>query len=292
VEVFREVRRILSDDGTLWLNLSGGYQNKQMDCAPWRVAMALQADGWILRQDIIISKRNPMPESVTDRFCKSHEYLFLLSKKPTYFFDGYAVREPASYGENRATFRGGGAYTKSQSFNNSADVMGDGEIRIRPETSTRTRRSVWEIATQPFSGSHFAVFPEALVEPCILAGTSERGRCPGCGARWRRVVERTSEIDTRANGSRFDIGKTGTRDGGERTQPGERYVKIARGFEPGCACGLEPVPDVVLDPFAGSNTVGRVAERLGRHWLGIELSEAYGELAKARTAGITQSIFL
>jgi DNA modification methylase len=317
VEVFREVRRVLADDGTLWLNLGSsyagggnnngntmeiaekqasncgnryerkpvpsGFKPKDLIPTPWLVAMALQQDGWWLRQDIIFSKRNPMPESVIDRFCKSHEYLFLLSKKPNYFFDSYAVREPCSNNSHGSPHINPGWKQEAVGNNQGGSL---GQWTAEDKAGGRTRRSVWEIATQPFSGSHFAVFPEALVEPCILAGSSERGHCPGCGKRWARVVERKSMVIDRSSRT-HPFGRTRT--SGTMLEPPES--KTLR-WKPGCVCGLEPVPDVVLDPFCGSNTVGRVAERLGRHWLGIELSAAYGEMAKKRTEGITQSIFL
>jgi DNA modification methylase len=148
-----------------------GLKPKDLVGIPWRVAFALQADGWYLRSDIIWHKPNPMPESVTDRPTKSHEYIFLLSKSSKYYYDADAVKEQATYGENRATFRGGGAYTNNRSFQNDKKVIGDGEIRERPEITTRNRRSVWTVVTKPFKGAHFATFPEALIAPCILAGS-------------------------------------------------------------------------------------------------------------------------
>ena len=177
VDVFREVRRVLRDDGTCWVNLGDSYSGsgrgdnpngkqstnagtrfkpptsgqtfgigaKQLFGIPWRVAFALQADGWILRQDIIWHKPNPMPESVKDRCTKAHEYLFLLAKKPRYWFDANAIREPQ----------------KESSLK-----------RLLPGAN---RRSVWSICPRPYKGAHFAVFPPALVEPCIKAG------CPAGG---------------------------------------------------------------------------------------------------------------
>jgi len=197
VEVFREVRRVLRDDGTLWLNLGDSYaastkgaggQGKQHTNAgsvmadrswripsglkpkdligiPWRVAFALQADGWYLRQDIIWSKPNPMPESVTDRCTKAHEYLFLLSKSARYYYDAAAIAEVLSAPENRVRTAENG--------------KGNGELgkgaRFGSPEDTRNRRSVWTVATQPFSEAHFATFPPALIEPCILAGCPKGG---------------------------------------------------------------------------------------------------------------------
>jgi DNA modification methylase len=200
VEVFREVRRVLKDDGTLWLNLGDSYagsgrgveanianrqtfitmQNKtgfitpnglkpkDLVGIPWRVAFALQADGWWLRQDIIWHKPNPMPESVTDRCTKAHEYLFLLSKSNKYHFDNEAIKEPSSsLGETKIRF-GGSKYGDSQDPKHATKSGNE-----YTDNGKRNRRSVWTITTKPFKGAHFAVMPEALVEPCVLAGSRE-----------------------------------------------------------------------------------------------------------------------
>jgi len=176
--------------------LNHGLKQKDLIGMPWRVAFALQADGWYLRSDIIWSKPNPMPESVTDRPTKSHEYIFLLTKKARYYYDADAVREKQDEATRRAaTFRNGGDYTGGNSFSNSLkkdkDSHGDGE-----NGTGRNRRTVWEIATQPFPGSHFATFPEALVEPCIKAGTSERGCCSVCGPRGKGWWSRQRNINS------------------------------------------------------------------------------------------------
>lgn len=171
VEVFRCVREIVADDGTLWLNLGDSYdKGKQLLGMPWRVALALQYDGWLLRQDIIWHKPNPMPESVRDRCTKAHEYIFLLSKSPRYFFDSEAIKEKAvggTPGNTKPTKSGrqyaAGAYEHRTSAN----------LHTIGARETRNRRSVWTIATRPYSGAHFATFPPALVEPCILAGSEE-----------------------------------------------------------------------------------------------------------------------
>lgn len=252
VEVFRCVRDVLADDGTLWVNIGDSYasqggkqvaqtkhqvkgasdgQNKgetrrppdglkpkDLIGIPWMLAFALRADGWYLRQEIIWHKPNPMPESVTDRCTKAHEQIFLLSKSPRYFFDAEAIKEPASDNavsaarRNRADFSTvgtkaiqGTGFGQSGKGNN-ADHKGD----------TRNRRSVWTIATRPYKGAHFATFPEALAEPCILAGS-----CYG---------------------------------------------------------------DIVLDPFMGSGTTAAVAIEHGRQYIGCELNEDYGPLQEKRIA--------
>jgi DNA modification methylase len=169
VAVFREVRRVLRPDGTLWLNLGDSYANKQLQGIPWRVAFALQADGWWLRSDIIWAKPNPMPESVTDRPTRSHEYLFLLTKSARYYYDAQAIAEPAVYGPERAGSRAG--YAVGVKGHNT-----DGRPNFRSSrgdrwTETRNKRDVWAIQTRPFNGAHFATMPVDLVEPCIKAGS-------------------------------------------------------------------------------------------------------------------------
>jgi DNA modification methylase len=273
VELFREVRRVLRDDGTLWLNLGDSYQNakgqsggfdpkqparrhlraarpqdkaipglkpKDLIGIPWRVAFALQADGWYLRQDIIWSKPNPMPESVQDRCTKAHEYIFMLSKSARYFYDIDAIKEPMSLssverlsqdvesqtgsnrvpGKTNGNMKAVGRVDKQRGhgrrhagFNDRWDAM----ERAEQCTGMRNKRSVWEVATQPFSEAHFATFPPALIEPCIKAG------CPAGGT--------------------------------------------------------------VLDPFGGAGTTGLVADRLQRNAILIELNPAYAEMARKRLLG-------
>jgi len=165
VDVFRCVRDVLADDGVAWVNLGDSYGPcKQLLGIPWRVALALQADGWILRQDIIWHKPNPMPESVTDRCTKAHEYIFLLSKSERYFFDSEAMKEPALQPHGEA----------KQVAQHKQAVLGankGGTLGTNSGNETRNRRSVWSVATRPYDGAHFATFPPALIEPCILAGS-------------------------------------------------------------------------------------------------------------------------
>lgn len=254
VAVFREVRRVLRDDGTVWLNLGDSYvgarggdqgadgqmaqrsvaaarcrvrgetrvvvglANKNLIGIPWRVAFALQADGWYLRSDIIWAKPNPMPESVTDRPTKAHEYLFLLTKSPTYYYDAKAIAEESSPAQAAHNAR----YAKP--YDNAARIAGGQPgnvnhvgIHSRPGDGTRNKRSVWTVSTTPFPGAHFATFPPALIEPCILAG-SKRG-------------------------------------------------------------------DTVLDPFGGAGTTGLVADRLGRDAIICELNPDYAAMAERRIHG-------
>jgi len=171
VALFREVWRVLADDGTFWLNLGDSFaKEKQLLGIPWRVAFALQADGWYLRSDIIWHKPNPMPESVTDRPTKSHEYLFLLTKSPRYYYDHEAIKEPAlhpkmKHKSNKKPEGASVAYIGNPPTNLGRAGTSDNGLR--------NKRDVWTINTKPFKGAHFAVMPEALVEPCVLAGSAE-----------------------------------------------------------------------------------------------------------------------
>lgn len=263
VEVFREVRRVLRDDGTLWLNLGDSYAGywgdktakregrrssadtngwtndfnmnakpdfhsafdasgikpKDLVGIPWMVAFALRADGWYLRSDIIWAKPNPMPESVTDRPTKAHEYLFLLSKSPRYYYDADAIREELGEWSKKALASDWSRKEKQtpggqvpQGFVPERGLGNGYGDSINP--AGRNRRSVWTVTTQPFPGAHFATFPPKLIEPCILAGSA-----------------------------------TG---------------------------------DTVLDPFAGSGTTGMVALRHDRSFIGIELSPEYAAMARNR----------
>jgi len=318
VEVFREVWRVLKPTGTLWLNLgdsyasdtkgSGGPSVKQLSNAgsryemsqrlihglkpkdlvgiPWRVAFALQADGWYLRSDIIWSKPNPMPESVTDRPTKAHEYVFLLTKSPRYYYDADAIREPA---------QDWGARDRSNNKTHSG-LTGlaphSGLTGAHDGEEGRNKRSVWEIATQPYPEAHFATFPEALVEPCILAGTSERGVCAKCGKPWERIVEKGEPVLnawSKQGAAQYDDSIGGMRPAGLETGSTLKHiVPIATiGWNPTCDCNANTVPATVLDPFAGAGTTLAVAQRLGRHSVGTDLSPDYLALARRRLECIT-----
>lgn len=237
--IFEQVRRVLKKEGTLWLNLGDSYarnggsqgggnreslhmdgkqkrmmkvppgaglKEKDLCGIPWRVALALQSDGWYLRQDIIWHKPNPMPESVRDRCTKAHEYIFLLTKSTRYHFDIDAIKEPAKFAGMRRDQKKGEFKAKGEPL--------PGQLPFRAIRDVRNRRSVWTVTTKPFKGAHFATFPPDLIEPCILAG------CPKDG--------------------------------------------------------------VVLDPFFGAGTVGLVAKKHGRKWIGIELNPEYAAMAEKR----------
>ena len=206
VNVFREVRRVLRDDATLWLNLGdsyatgrfqpervgtpAGYKTKDLLGMPWRVAFALQADGWYLRQDIIWHKPNPMPESVRDRCTKAHEYIFMLAKSPKYFYDHRAMQEPCVKGAAGSEFHTGktgehqlGRSSTKPRKNESLGkrtVTGFQDRWDSAHGETRNRRDVWTVASQPFKEAHFATFPPALIEPCVLAGCPVGGVVLDC----------------------------------------------------------------------------------------------------------------
>ena len=330
VEVFREVKRVLKPEGTLWLNLGDtyaanrGYQVPQTKDAgtkrdskefnhmsmnsgqiglkpkdligiPWRVALALQADGWWLRSDIIWAKGNPMPESVTDRPTRAHEYIFLLSKSSKYYYDNEAIKEdakPESEKRYKSTFHTGKKEISGQGRpGNASNTPG-----YKKWTGKRNKRSVWTITTKPFKEAHFAVFPPEIPETCIKAGTSEKGCCPKCGSPWERVVERKrlkrnefapSDPRYRPNayqGAYGDINGKG--DAG--------YIETSTiGWQPTCTCGInETVPCTVLDPFAGAGTTLWVAEQLGVNSIGIELNPEYCEIIRRRMAGLEMNLFL
>ena len=289
VEVFREVRRVLRDDGTTWVVIgdtyasykdcksvsdslrkgkrseqanvinkglsvtrntelmrNAGLKNKDLIGIPWRVAFALQADGWYLRSDIIWAKRNPIPESVKDRPTKSHEYIFLLSKNAKYYYDYQAILEPANYDGRRDTkFHGSIKYDDGKLFRANCErwpnkIRGyktkDGDNGQTPqhhggsinsygdEIPARNKRSVWSVSTEPFKGAHFAVYPTKLIEPCILAGCPEKG--------------------------------------------------------------------IVLDPFNGSGTTGYVCMQHNRNYIGIDLNFDYCKMSKERIEGARKQMRL
>jgi DNA modification methylase len=344
VEVFREVRRVLRKDGTCWVNLGDSYQSnpgsgyasgdlgnlagknsakyqetmkrghatknvpkvaglkpKDLVGIPWRVAFALQADGWYLRADIIWAKPNPMPESVTDRPTKAHEYVFLLTKSPRYFFDQEAVREASIYPDDNRKARQNGSDYLERAVEDRVSTINPLNARTYP---TRNIRSVWEIATQPYPEAHFATYPEALVERCLKAGTSERGCCPECGALWVRVVEPAKDYaallasqrgsEAWSGKRRAEASKIGNAFGDKKEGATAEYRTT--GWRLHCIHGDTWIgkdgrhisaPCVVLDPFLGSGTTALVARRLGRKCIGIELSPEYAALAARRLSQLS-----
>jgi DNA modification methylase len=293
-----------------------GLKPKDLIGMPWRVAFALQADGWWLRSDNIWAKPNPMPESVTDRPTRAHEYVFLLSKSERYFYDAAAIAEPASYGapnspdaikspygqgfSRRASDKQGatggalparrrGHARLHQGFNERWDAM----EREQQCAGTRNKRSVWAIAAKPFPEAHFATFPPELPEVCIKAGTSQHGCCVKCGAPWARDFEKelvptakaakTFVVDARDRGADTnDQGANRQKDG---HRPGWSNKVTTLGWKPLCECNADIIPATVLDPFSGAGTTGLVADRLQCHAILIELNPDYAAMAHRRIHG-------
>lgn len=255
------------------------FKPKDMIPTPWMLAMALQADGWYLRMDIIWSKPNPMPESVTDRPTKSHEYVFLLSKQERYYFDSEAVREGSIHGRQEWT---GNKYQRIREADprDSRGITGKRGTGTNHDPSAgRNLRSVLTIPTEAYPGAHFATFPRKLVEPCIKAGTSAKGVCPECGAPWIRETSVEQEVLTGNKGRATQaVGCNNWEGVIFRTR---KHVSTT-GWRPTCSHGHEPIPATVLDPFAGSGTTLVVANALGRRAVGLDLSREYLGLAQRR----------
>ena len=257
-----------------------GLKAKDLVGIPWRVAFALQADGWYLRSDIVWAKPNPMPESVTDRPTKAHEYLFLFAHPDSggrYFYDAEAIKERAT------SDQGAGIVDAQQKVIGQpfSDTKRAHSGWMGGTPGQRNKRTVWPIPTKPFPGAHFAVMPPDLVIPCVKAGTSQRGCCGDCGAPFRRMVERTP-MEIRRSDRRVDMGPHGqTQASGTMLSPASSR---SLGWEQTCECGCGPVPCTVLDPFAGAGTVGVVATGHGRDFVGIELNPEYAEMARQRIA--------
>jgi site-specific DNA-methyltransferase (adenine-specific) len=269
VQVFREVRRVIHPTGTVWLNLGDRYDDGDLLGLPWRVALALQADGWWLRSDIVWAKANPLPEPDQGRPTRAHEYVFLLAKQERYFYDNEAVRERNRTGPWRKAPPIGGRKLTDSGI--------DGRARGNQPSvdGYRNLRDVWTLTSQAWPGAHFATFPEALVRPCILAGTSAKGVCPDCGAPFERVTTATFSVNSWHGGvvgRREDTGAKGY-DGANMPRRDKHVTTL--GWRPTCDHGKEPVPALVLDPFCGTATTGVVARKLGRHFIGIDLSGPY-----------------
>ena len=300
VEVFREVRRVLAPHGTCWVNIGDSYnanqgagfngqvhqehanrhtvmkrppgiKPKDLVGQPWRVAFGLQADGWYLRSDIIWAKPNPMPESVTDRPTKAHEYVFLLTKRPRYFYDADAVRETAIRAGDipGGTHRGIGEFGVKPGW-------GNGEV-----PAGRNLRTVWTIPTHPYPEAHFATYPPALVEKCVKAGCPRRV-CRTCGKPQERIVDVSYEFTQAVHNRTKHQGHQTFGDRSATMGVPANKVSQTTGFTD---CGHNDYrPGVVLDPFLGSGTTSVVALRNHLDAIGIELNPEYAKLAEKRLA--------
>lgn len=317
VAVFREVRRVLREDGTLWLNLGDSYSDgnmiphggerkdrnhdgmsgvkrrqlhlrpKNLVGIPWRVAFALQADGWYLRQAIIWHKTSPMPESVKDRCTRAHEYIFLLTRNKHYYYDAEAIKESCVKGTQQRNKRDVwtvAAKPCSWEFCLHCNSLFEGKER----RGIRTHKE----KTCPVCGSknawvgHFAQYPKELIEPCIKAGISAKGACASCGAPYERIMTKREAKDTGASTG----GDPNRQDGGirERDKTGDggntlATKTVATGtWKPTCTCNSQTSPCFVLDPFAGAATTGIVALENGAEFIGIDINSNYCEVANAR----------
>ena len=265
VAICREVRRVLRDDGTFWLNIGDGYCSKSIKESglkpkdlvgiPWAVAFALRKDGWYLRSDIIWKKKNPMPESTRSRPSKSHEHLFLLSKSEKYFYDAEAIAEPQKEISIKRAFSKNSVDKRKDANSNEYAISGKSQDKtyeklrktisnLAPgEVPTCNKKDVWTLATADNKIQHFAMYPERLVEPCIFAGSSEKGCCPKCQSPWVREDKKN--------------------------------------WSPSCECGeTETVGCMILDPFNGSGTTGRVCKNFNRKYVGIDVSDKYLKYAR------------
>jgi DNA modification methylase len=331
VDVMKQVRRVLRRDGTVWLNMGDSYvgggrgtdtgstlegslanqaetrkvsprtgifglKAKQLIGMPWRLALALQADGWWLRQDNIWHKKNVMPESCRDRSTRTHEYVFQLTRSDRYYYDAIAVEEPQSEHERSRRLREQKEGLKTEYTLRRDDAHGQlppsrsgaaRTVQARQRLAmkgTRNRRSVWSLGTQAFPEAHFATFPEKLVEPCVLASTSEKGCCGMCGAPLVRILKRKFYGDhNKARQAEAVVGHNTSGAMGNDVWYDHYVPAETVGWKKSCSCTLgDVVPCVVLDPFMGSGTTAVVSERLGRGWLGVELNPDYAAMATRR----------
>lgn len=283
VGIFSEVKRVLRDDGTLFINIKDCYdKNNELRGIPWQLAFSLKADGWRLIQEIIWEKPNCMPESVTKRCTNSHESIFLFTKSKKYFFDYEAIKEPLKRpdkGQRKtpAVFGGRDKFSQTKEYSR----LHSGNPYLGTPDGKRNKRSVWTVPTVPYKNAHFAVFNVNLIDPCLKAGTSEKGVCSICGAQFERVTEKTGFTEHGGYRKRADA------PGAEVSQSSvfrTGLISTTRtvGWQPSCSCNSGISPAVVLDPFGGSGTVGQWCQWNNRNAVLIELNPEYEHLIEER----------
>jgi len=301
VSICAQIRRVLRPDGIFWMNIGDTWskqqsleeiRDKNVLGIPWRVAFAMQEDGWWLRSECIWVKPNAMPESVKDRPTDSHEQVFMFTKSNRYFYDWHAVMEDAE-SEYRKPKPGIPEGWK-QSFLTTppTNFKGCGSNEF---VGKRNRRDVWEINTKSYKGAHYAVFPKELVEPLILCSTSDRV-CGICGAPRKKIIEKTDfgkgdsntkyKDDEQSNMLRLSSTKQAYREHGFENPPAPRVV----GFESTCEHNDDTGRAIVLDPFFGSGTIGEAAQENGRFWLGFDVNPAYLTQQRERTSQLSISM--
>jgi len=292
-DIFDEVWRVLHPTGTVWLNIGDSYigsstvssgktssidsekyhdetnnrpnkkatgslKKKDLVGVPWRVAFELQDRGWWLRQDIIWSKTTPMPESVTDRCTNIHEYIFLLSKSKKYYYDYHSIKEPLSQ-----------------------QTKDGNDVDVGFKSVGRNKWSVWDVKTASFGDAHFAAYPVELIEPCVAAGTSERGGCSNCGSPYERVIEKGDPVYQDAGNRKVADAPGAELSDKSYFRHGKIYGRDMKGWKSTCNCNAgEPVSQTVLDPFMGRGTTGAASLKNGRKFIGIDINEEYIEMAE------------
>jgi DNA modification methylase len=332
VQILRELRRVLRGDGVLFWNLgdsyagsttigSGGGSKKQQSVRgahfendvrrefgngikpkdlcliPQRIAIAAQEDGWWIRSMIIWAKPNPMPESCTDRPTDAYEHIIMMTKSEQYFWDSFAVGEEAVPAVRKVKGKVGSA---AQAEGMGVKPSGNGkEGSVMVTGNLRNLRNVWNFATQPYSGAHFATFPEELPRRCILAASSEKGCCAKCGAPYERQLEDTPEYKALKDKNKDEMGgyPSGALEAGRlftNNTPGHVRDQITTGWQKTCLCpGDEIKPCVILDPFGGSGTTGRVAIELNRRAVLVDITYSgagYKPLAEERLSGVQRQM--
>lgn len=311
VEILREIRRVLRKDGVVFWNIGDSYQSgnrlpqlglkpKDLCLIPARVALAAQQDGWWVRSRIIWAKPNPMPESVTDRPTDAYEDIILLTKSARYFWDAEAVKEKAAETTIADLRTNDDGVRRDRGY---PGAPSNGGTNLGGPSGYRNMRNVWEFPTQPYSGAHFATFPEEIPRRAILAGTSSRGACVQCGAPWQRLVEPSPEYaqflgkTIVVQDERFGKGRSAHPEGFQSVNA--EYITV--GWEPTCKCRCEKTNAcLVLDPFGGSGTTARVAIELNRRVVLLDLAYhsrdgepvAYAQLARERTSEVQREFLL